>query len=201
MSVIARHRTEEFYLVQLRPGSMPAHTHGHSSGHRIEHHVQTGISVNQNVFLRHLGHIRQKPSRFRDSIHYTVIPAVHSRLALHICLAVQHIHHSIRKIKLRLGRLSSGHIQLQSLCLLFLVFLLQHLVLLPEFLFAHLSIRLHIIPPVFFHFLLSVFSPRTFVRPKKLTSFILSPVPLSVKYFFLCRGYYGSRGPREQYLY
>ena len=49
MTVITRYRTEEFYLVQLAPGSASAHAMSHGTGYGIVHYVQTGVSVNDDI--------------------------------------------------------------------------------------------------------------------------------------------------------
>ena len=46
MTVISRNRTQEFYLVQFRPGGTSHNALGHGTGNCIKHNAETGVSVN-----------------------------------------------------------------------------------------------------------------------------------------------------------
>ena len=84
MAVIARYRAEEFYLIKFAPRRMSADTHCHRAGNRIKHYIQTGVAVDLDIFLRHFGHVCQQLSCLRNTIHDSVVSAVHTCLTYHI---------------------------------------------------------------------------------------------------------------------
>ena len=107
------------------PGSHPHNTVGEGMAHYIEHYIQAGVAVDNDIICRHFDQFSQQMLCFRDAIHNTIVTAINSCLTLQICKAVQYIHHTHGKIQLRCARFTAGHIQFQSFTLELLILSLQ----------------------------------------------------------------------------
>ena len=111
MTIISRHGAKEFYLVQFTPGGIAANAMGHRASHRVEHNVQTGVAIDDDLIRFHLAHSAKQTFRLRNTIQYAVVTTVYTGLTPQIRTCVKHVHHLHRDIKLIHRRLSSGHIQ------------------------------------------------------------------------------------------
>ena len=60
---------------------------GHGTGNGVIHHIQAGISVNDDVVDGVLHHITDQFLGFPDSIQHAVVAAVGSILTGHVCIA------------------------------------------------------------------------------------------------------------------
>ena len=125
MSVISGCRAEEFHLVQLTPGSGPHHAVSHRPGDSIVHNAQAGISKDDDLRRINTHNISHQTLCLSDTVHSAIIAHVNAFLALHIALRSQGIHYIHSHHQLAYRRLTAGHIQLQSLALGILKFLLQ----------------------------------------------------------------------------
>ena len=155
MTVIPRHRTQKLHTVKLPPRRTAHETVRHGAGHRIKHNIQTGIPVYNDTALRNLRQIRQQLPCITDSVKNTIIPAIHSVRAHQVRITGQYIHHPNPDIKLRLGRLTAGHIQMQSLLLDLLKLLFKVTLQILQLLFTQLTVRCHIENSLLFFFFLT----------------------------------------------
>ena len=152
MTVIARHRTQKLHPIQFAPGCMSHNTMSHRAGNRIIHHIQAGITVNNNLICRDLAHSSQKLLGLLDSIQHTIITAVYTLTAFQIHTAIKNIQHTHGQIQLFGTGFSSGHIQLQPLILIMFILGLKFIFQYKQFVFTHGFIRLHNTLPILSHF-------------------------------------------------
>ena len=112
MSVISGNGAEELDLILSAPWFISHNAMCHSAGNGIVHHVQAGISVNDNGGRIHLHHIRQKLLGLVDTGENAIVAAVSTVFAGQVIIAAEHIHHPHGKIQLLHAWLAPGHIQL-----------------------------------------------------------------------------------------
>ena len=143
MPVIAGHRAEPLHLVQLAPGGIAHHAVGHGTGNGVIHHIQGGVSVDDDVVRIVLHHIGKKDLGLLDAAEHAVIPAVRAVLAEHIRIAVQGIHQPHGQVKLLLAGLAAAHVQCHLHGLILLVLGLQLLDQLLQLVSRHLVVCLH----------------------------------------------------------
>ena len=117
VTVISRYRTEEFYLIKLAPWCIPHNSMGIGTCNGIEHYIQTGVTINNDILRLHLRHLTEKSLGFRNSIDNAIVTAVHAGLAFQVCIARKYFHHFHGKIKLIRCRFTTGHVQCQTFCL------------------------------------------------------------------------------------
>ena len=83
----------------------------------IEHYVQAGVTIDDDVLRLYLRHLTKKSLSFRDSIDNAIVTAVHAGLTFQVCIARKYFHHFHGKIKLIRCRFTTGHVQCQAFCL------------------------------------------------------------------------------------
>ena len=112
VTVITRNRAEELHLVELAPGSASHDAVGHGAGNGVVHHIQAGVSVDNNIVRGYLDHVGDQLLGLSDAVQNAVVPAVGAVLADEVVLAAQNVHHSHGEIQLLGAGLTSGHIKL-----------------------------------------------------------------------------------------
>ena len=143
VAVVTGNRAEEFYLFQLAPGRAAHDPADHGAGHGIEHHVQTGIAVDDHLVGANLHHVGHQFLGFLNAVQHAVVPAVGAVFTGQVTFAVQHIHHAHGEVQLILTGLAAGHIQRQLSFLILRVFCLQGFFLLLQLFTGHFGIRFH----------------------------------------------------------
>ena len=106
----------------------------HTAGNEVEHHIEAGVAADDDILGAHLHHLRQNRAQLGHALRHTVIAQIVPGGSDHIGVRRQHIEHIHRKIQLFGRGLSSGHIQLQTLCLESIILLLNLLLFLFQFL-------------------------------------------------------------------
>ena len=114
MTVISRYRTEEFHFIKFTPRCISHNSVRIGTCNGIEHYVQAGVTINDDVLRLYLRHLAEKSLGFRDSVDDTIVTAVHTGLTFQICIARKYFHHFHGKIKLIRCRFTTGHIQCQT---------------------------------------------------------------------------------------
>ncbi len=143
MPVIARHGTQEFHFRQTAPGGVAHHAVSPHPADGIEHHVQGGIAVDDDVLGVVFHHVAQQLPRFLNAGELAVVPAVGAVLTGEIAGGIQHVHHAHGKIQLFLARLAPAHVQMHAQRLHPLVLGLELRQFHVQFFYCHLRIRLH----------------------------------------------------------
>ena len=143
MAVIAGHWAEEFHLGLFAPGSVAHDAMGPDAGNGIEHDVQGGVSVDDDILGIILHHVAQQFARFLDAGQLAVVPAVSAVFAGQIGGRIQNVHHVHGKIQLIDAGDSPAHVQLHVHGLNLFVFLFQGFQFQAQFFGGHLKIRLH----------------------------------------------------------
>ena len=115
MTVISWYRTEEFHLVKLAPRCISHNSVGIGTCDGVEHYVQTGVTIDNDVLRLNFGHLAKKSLSFRNTVNHTIVSAVYSCLTFQICIARKYFHHFHGKVKLIWCRFTTGHIQCQTL--------------------------------------------------------------------------------------
>ena len=85
----------------------------HGTGNGVEHHVQAGVAVDDDLIGANLHHVGHQLLALLNAVQNAVVPAVGAVLADQVALAVEHIHHAHGQVQLLLPRLAPGHIQRQ----------------------------------------------------------------------------------------
>ena len=63
----------EFYLIQLTPGSVPHDAVNHGTGHRVVHDIQAGIPVYNHVFHGNPHNVRHHLFGFIQAVQHTMV--------------------------------------------------------------------------------------------------------------------------------
>ena len=147
MAVISRNRAEEFYLIQLAPWCISHNTMCHRTCHSIKHNVQTGSTINDDVFRWYLRNLSKKTLCLRNTIHNSIVTTIYPCFTFQICAAWQNIHQFHRKIQLICCRFTTWHIQGKSLCFDICILLIQFFLQIQQLFSAHFAVLLHNCPP------------------------------------------------------
>ena len=141
--VIARDRAEPLHLIQPAPGDIPHHTVRHGTGNGVIHHIQGGVSVDDDVVRIVLHHIGNQDLGLCDPVQHSVISAVRPVLTEHVRIAVQRVHKSHGEVELLLAGLSAAHVEAHLHRLISSVFLFQFADQLLKLFHAHLFVSFH----------------------------------------------------------
>ena len=88
MTVIARHRTQEFNGALTVPGLASADSLAHHTGNGVEHHIEAGVASHKHIFRRYSQHLSEHLAHFRNTLQQTVITAVHPAFAAKIRILI-----------------------------------------------------------------------------------------------------------------
>ena len=144
VSVISRHRAEEFHPIQLAPGRIAHDAVCVRSGDRVIHDIQRGIAVYDDVGRIILHHLPHQLLGFLNAVEHAVIAAVCAVRAGQIRITRQNIHHFHGQIQLLPAGLSSCHIEVQFHTLILMIDLFHLLIFRSQFLFRHFRVWFHL---------------------------------------------------------
>ena len=114
------------------------------TGNAVIHYIQAGRTKYDHMLRIHAQHISKKLSGTVNTLQTSVVSGIYTLIILHIAMTAENIHHRHCHIKLIRGRLSSGHVKLQTFALCILIFLSQFLFQFQQFFSSKFTIWCHL---------------------------------------------------------
>ena len=138
VSVIAGSRAEELHMLVFAPGLLAAeYAKLHCTDNDVVHHLEAGVAAYDDLVSGNAEHFLEQSLSLGDTVEYAVVAAVDAVAGLVVAVkAVKE--HVKRKVELLGGRLTSRHIELQTLCLVVCILLLKRCLFSLKLFFAHL---------------------------------------------------------------
>ena len=138
VSVIAGSRAEELHMLVFAPGLLAAeYAKLHCTDNCVVHHLEAGVAAYDDLVSGNAEHFLEQSLSLGDTVEYAVVAAVDAVAGLVVAVkAVKE--HVKRKVELLGGRLTSRHIELQTLCLVVCILLLKRCLFSLKLFFAHL---------------------------------------------------------------